>query len=69
MGRAGRLVRVVVNVDDFCICLVFLTEDGDGRLERYPGCPQHWRLFEDESKIPRESAPVDLDAFLDLIDA
>ena len=53
---------------NYCVCLVFLTDSADGRVERYESCPRHWRLFEDQFEIPRESAPVDLDAFLDLIE-
>lgn len=68
MGRPWRLVRFVVTADH-CVCVVFLTPDGVGRIERYESCPRHWRLFADEFKIPRESAPVELDIFLDLIDA
>jgi hypothetical protein len=54
---------------DYCVCLVFLTENAVGRIERYESCPQHWRLSQDQFEIPRGSAPVDLDDFLDLVDA
>lgn len=52
-----------------CVCLVFLAPNAVGRIERYESCPQHWRQFDGEFEIPRESTPVDLDDFLDLIDA
>lgn len=57
----------------FCVCLTFLTWDDDdqpsGRVERYPDCPVHWRIAEDQPLIPRESAPVRLDDFLVLATA
>ena len=41
----------------FCVCLTFLGWDDDeqptGRVERFPDCPRHWRIFEDEYSIPR----------------
>ena len=54
---------------DHCSCLVFLTDQPDGRVERYADCPRHWRLADDDYVIPRASAPVDLDDFLELVDA
>lgn len=50
---------------DHCLCLLFLDEWSDGRIEHYPACPRHWRLFEDEYSIPRESAPVDVEQLRD----
>lgn len=52
---------------DFCSCALFLNEWGDGRIETFQDCPCHWRLFEDEFTIPRESAPVDPDELLALV--
>lgn len=53
---------------DPCICLMFLGWDEDGqplgRVERYPGCPEHWRAAGDEPSIPRKSRPVDLETFM-----
>ena len=72
MGWPRGLVRIVVTTSTGpCICLTFLTWDVDGRplgrVERYPGCPEHWRIAEDEYAIPRESRLVLLDDFLALI--